>query len=182
MSELYSLFVKVKISKDQLHKFKSSRPVAPALNSSWTNWWDSREMYDKHALQVVQSYYADSYGQVIQGIIDEKFSGSQELYDPNSGIWYFYVLQFSENYQEIIPMMAMLKDLAHYLEPEATGHAFLYDYMWESKEVMFEITYQNKEAKLTSAARLGQLPAEVVNEANQILEAWSTELQKRYED
>lgn len=181
MSELSSLYIKVPISKEQLQKFKKSRPVAPALNSNWTNWWDSREMYNKQPLQVVQSYHAESYGQVIEEIIDERFTGAQETYDEQTKTWYFMVLQFSENYHEIIPMISMLKDLANYLEPNAKGLAILYDFMWDRLELMFEVNYQDKEAKLTTAHRIGEVDAQEMEEANRLMESWQQFLASQYD-
>ncbi|MFD1164202.1 hypothetical protein ACFQ2C_01140 [Sphingobacterium daejeonense] len=53
MSEPNSLFIKVKISKENLNAFLNARPKSSTLNSNWLEWWDSRMMYSKPDLKDV---------------------------------------------------------------------------------------------------------------------------------
>src|SRR6218665_4070039 len=74
MSELSSLYCKVKITKSQLEKFLSSSPEKPELNDNWLKWWDSRQMYSKMAMtsKLLYSYENDKNEGIINDWINDK--------------------------------------------------------------------------------------------------------------
>ena len=74
MSELSSLFCKVKITKSQLEIFLNSAPEKPTLNDNWQKWWDSREMYSKMDLtpEYLHAYNDNTNQEVLKGWMEYK--------------------------------------------------------------------------------------------------------------
>src|SRR5690606_6097767 len=121
MSEPNSLYVKIKITKEKLQQFFLDKPRVQTIDENWRTWWDSREIYSKQALENIPVYCAESNRHILDGLIDDQDFACFEQYDPISQHWIFVSVFFSENYTEILPMLAFLKDLAHYQNSNDKG-------------------------------------------------------------
>jgi len=178
MSEQSSLFIKVKISKENLNSFLSSRPVASILNSNWLEWWDSRLMYSKTELKNIPSFNSESNKQILEDLLVDKYSICKQEYNQDQGVWYFMSLQYSENYTEILPMLSWIKDLANYTDENDIGDAFIYDFLWGEGTVMAYIHIQNKQASLNRFDKTVQINTELLQEANQMFEDFMNSFEK----
>ena len=180
MSEPNSLFIKIKISQEQLEKFKQSRPVASILNNNWLNWWELREFNDKQSLTTISSYSTETNGELLEYFLEDIDMAAKEEYDAEKQLWYFYSLHFSENYLEIIPMISMIKDFAHYLDPESSGQAVLYDFLWGGDQVMFHVEIANKEASLSKFRRIKEIDRELIEESMEKLADLKQNQQRKF--
>lgn len=91
MSELSSLYCKVKISKPQLEKFLNSPLEEPELNKNWLDWWNSRKMYSKMELtpELLHTYNDDINKEVIDGWIDYPEAMAFSDYDEPAEEWHW---------------------------------------------------------------------------------------------
>ncbi|MCT1531050.1 MULTISPECIES: hypothetical protein [Sphingobacterium] len=170
MSEPNSLFIKVKISKENLNAFLNARPKSSTLNSNWLEWWDSRMMYSKPDLKDVLSFNVESNRHLLEHLLQDHYAFCKQEYNEEKNTWYFMSLQYSENYEEIIPMLSWIKDLATYTDESDTGAAFIYDHLWGDGTVMAYIEIQNKQGLLNKYDRVLQIDPDLLNEADSKLE------------
>ncbi len=177
MSEQCSLYIKVQVSKETLDAFLKARPIASTINSNWLEWWDSRAMHSKMELKNIPAYIVPTNGDILEDILEDKYIVAKQAY--KDGYWYLMGLQFSENYTEILPMVSWIKDLAAHLEPDATGVAFIYDYLWGDKTVMAHIEISEKLGKLTRIRRTTEINKEILDEANEMFENLINSLEDR---
>ncbi|MBW8683085.1 hypothetical protein [Chitinophaga rhizophila] len=168
MSELSSLFVKLKMKQDSLKRFFEARPAAPIPDEDWAAWWNSRDMYSKSTLQDIPMSSAASNGEVFESCLQapETFS----LIKTEEDIYIFTSLMFSENYYEILPMLAVLKSVAQYMEPGEEGVAFIYDYFWGGAAVMAHLELSAGKAVLKHTKDTSEMDEVLVNEANAALQ------------
>jgi len=143
MSEPSSLLVKVKISKQQLTGFLNAKPQQPTLDKSWIDWWDSKEMYSKSALlqKDLRCYNDISNGAIIDGWINktEKYTygmncGTFSHYDEAGETLHFGIIFFSENYFEMLPMIALVRSIATFKQEDETDFAIIYPYWFGGSE------------------------------------------------
>ncbi|VTP86458.1 hypothetical protein [Sphingobacterium daejeonense] len=170
MSELNSLFLKVKISKENLNAFLDARPKSSTLNSNWLDWWDSRMMYGKTDLDNIPAFNVESNRHLLNNLLQDDYAICQQEYDEEKNIWYFMSLQYSQNYDEILPMLSWIKDLATYTDESDTGDAFIYDHLWGDGTVMAYIQIQNKQGLLNKYDKVLQIDPDLLNEADSKLE------------
>jgi len=180
MSEPNSLYVKIEIKKERLQEFLDGKPKEVVLDDDWTAWWDLHDMVSKPPLTDIQPYRLDTNRTLIDEFLKDTRMGAAQHYDDAPGTWYLIILMFSENYLEILPMLAWLKDLAQYQEKHQRGTALIYDFLWGDGSVMAQLDFSAQQANLTNATRISDIDAEILNEANSALDTMLNDLQKRY--
>jgi hypothetical protein len=168
MSELSSLFVKLKINKENLERFLSAAVTTPVPDEDWTSWWDNREMYSKSPLKEIPKERKATNGEVFGAYLNIAETVSQEKRE--EGVYYFVSGFFSENYFEILPMLAVLKSAAQYMEPGDEGVAFIYDYFWGGEAVLAHLELHAGNAVLKHTKRTSEIDKKVVEEADQLLQ------------
>ncbi|MCR4032919.1 MULTISPECIES: hypothetical protein [Flavobacterium] len=151
MSELSSLYCKVKITKTQLEKFLNSSPEKPELNKNWLEWWDSRKMYSKMDLTPEQlQFYNDNTNQkVIDGWMNYREAMVFSDYDETAEEWHFGMMFFSENYLEMIPMFAFIISLEKYVSESPENRAIVFPFFWGDDDVSAFIYFENGNAILS---------------------------------
>ena len=182
MAEYDSLYISIQIPQDRLQQFFQATPSVAELTADWRTWWDSRAMYSKPALEQVPRYPFSSNRAVLDNLLGQRNSGSMEQYDAANGRWTFLALFFSENYTELLPLLALLKSLAPYLDAGATGSALVYDYYWGSAEVMAYLRFADQEALLTDCMQTTVIAPEVIQEADTALQDALDLFNKKYTD
>lgn len=182
MSEQCSLYVQIKIGENKLAAFFEDKPQPPLIDNNWLLWWESRAMYSKPSLTDIPTYSIPNNGAIIQEFVKDNRMGAYENYDDESGIWYLGIVFFSENYTEILPMLAWLKNLASYLEEDEKGVAFIYDFYWGDDSVMAYLEFSDKEALLMPTSHVSEINPAILAQANQQLESIVEEFQKRNEN
>ncbi|WP_312555155.1 hypothetical protein [Empedobacter brevis] len=182
MSEYHSLYIRVKISEEKLQQFFNARPVAQSTDENWLTWWNSHEMYSKQPLEQIPQYHTQNNRAVFDQLVNDRNFGSVEHYDTASQSWTFISAFFSENYIEILPMLALLKHLATYQHPEETGVALIYYFLWGDDEVMAYLEFANGQAMLKPYTKTQEIDAAILGEANKAIEAAVETYNKQFED
>lgn len=170
MSEYNSLYIKIKIKEEKLQQFFQASPVPQHIDENWLAWWNSRETYSKEPLEGVLPYPLQSNRAIFDQLLKSSDFGAQEYYDVDKETWTFITIFFSENYIEILPMLALLKDLASYMKPESKGHTFIYDFCWDYEQVMAYLEFSNQEATFKNYTSTTEIDAVILEEANHTLE------------
>lgn len=182
MSEPHSLYVKIKITKEKLQQFFLDKPLPQTVDDNWQSWWDSREMYAKQTLEHIPLYTVDSNRKLLDELLNDRGSGCLEAYDLHSQNWTFISVLFSENYIEILPMLALLKSLAHYQDSDGTGVAMIYDHLWGDGGVMAYLDFSGKQAVLKNYKTTTEMEPATLQKANETLETAMAQLNKQLED
>lgn len=165
MSELKSLYVSVRISKDRLDQFFADQPARAAVNENWIAWWESRQMYGPTPLTEIPSYTIAANRELVDIYLGMPKSTSFEDAE-TPGVWRFGVTFFSENYSELLPGLAWLTSLAAYMAPDEEGVAMVYDYFWGDQTVMAHIVFKDQQALLQTTARTSELDPELLKAAH----------------
>ncbi|MDQ1167739.1 hypothetical protein [Flavobacterium sp. SORGH_AS_0622] len=151
MSELSSLFSKLKITKAQLENFLKSAPEKPTLNDNWQKWWDSREMYSKMDLtpEYLRYYNEKTNQEVLDGWMEYKQAMAFSDYDEAKEEWQWGLLFFSENYVEMLPMLAFIVSMEKFVTESTENRAIVYPYFWGDSNVDAYIYFENGKAVLS---------------------------------
>jgi len=182
MAEYSSLYIKVRIREDKLQQFFLAKPIQVEIDENLRSWWHSREMYHKPALENMPVYRANSNRAVFDELLNDRNLGSMEQYDAASQSWIFISVFYSENYREILPMLALLKTLAGYQEKEEKGLALVYDFYWGGTTVMALLEFSDQQALLKDFTHPGQIESSVMDTVNRALETAVKVLNKQFED
>lgn len=170
MSEPNSLYVKIKITKEKLDQFFHGKTPPQLPDDNWNAWWDTRKMYSKQALQNIPIYQGESNRHILDEFINDQDFACFEQYDAISQDWIFVSVFFSENYTEILPMLAFLKELAHYQDHDDKGTAIIYDFLWGDGSVMAYLEFSSQQATLKAYTKITEIAPTMLYIANQTLE------------
>lgn len=180
MSELRSLFVKLKIKKENLDRFLTAALTPPVPDEDWTSWWESRDMYSKSPLKEIPMAFQKTNGAVIESCVNTKETISQEKWE--EGVYYFVSGFFSENFYEILPMLAVLKSAALYMEPGDEGVAIIYDYFWGGQDVLAHLELKAGQATLKHTSLTSQIDKKVLTESNKMIQDVIDAISSDYDD
>ncbi|SDF49450.1 hypothetical protein [Chitinophaga filiformis] len=169
MSEPRSLYLKIKTNKENLNRFFQDKPLPPEIDQDWTAWWNSRKMHSKSPLTKVPVY---AWIKTNRGLVDSYLSdpqtGTREQVS-EEGEWELAIALFSQNYTEILPMLAWLKSIASYMEAGDEGVAIIYDYFWGSGNVMMHMEFTGQQATFRLTNKTSEIDPKIVAEANDML-------------
>ncbi|SFW84265.1 hypothetical protein [Chitinophaga sancti] len=180
MSELRSLFVKLNIKKENLDRFLAAALTAPVVDEDWTAWWDSRKMYSKSSLEEIPTALQQTNGAVFESCVNFKDSFSQAKLE--NGVFYFISGFFSENFHEILPMLAVLKSAALYMEPGEEGIAIIYDYFWGDGDVLAHLDIKAGHAELKHTTDTTQIDKMVLAESDEMIQDVIDTISSAYDD
>lgn len=137
MSELSSLYCKVKITKSQLEEFLNCPVEKPELNKNWLEWWESRKMYSKMELntELLRAYNFSTNNDVVDYWMEYKQAMTFSDYDQNTEIWHWGMLFFSENFTEMLPMLNFIISLEKFVIENTENMAIVYPYFWGDNTV-----------------------------------------------
>jgi len=155
MSELSSLYCKVKITKPQLEKFLNSPLEEPELNKNWLDYWESRKMYSKSVLtqELLRTYNDDINKEVIDGWIDYPEAMAFSDYDETTEEWNWGMMFFSENFVEMIPMFAFIISMEKYVTESTENKAIVFPFFWGDNAVHAYIEFKDGKAVLSPKAQ-----------------------------
>jgi hypothetical protein len=173
MSELKSLYVRIKIKKENLERFFQDKPVAATIDPGWTDWWNSRNMYSPSPLTELPYYSTmETNRAVVDAFLNDRQSWTVEQ-NEGQGEWVFSIIFFSENYTEILPMLAWLKSIANYQDAGDEGIAMVYDFFWGGKLIMAHIVLDNQQASLKTTKHISEVEPAIMTEVTTGLQkAW----------
>jgi hypothetical protein len=182
MSELSSLYVRLKIKKENLERFFQEKPMAIEVDQDWTSWWDSRKMYSPSPLTEIPVYSSATNRAVLDALIKDPQTAGQEKQEEEEGIWSFSVVFFSENYFESLPMLAWLKSIAHYMDPGDEGVALIYDFFWGSRSVMAHLVFSEQKALFAHTKSTTKIEPAIRDAANNTLKTAFDLISAQYGD
>lgn len=170
MSQLNSLYVNIKIPKDNLERFLQAKPVEAAVDQDWTTWWESRDMYGKEPLSKIYFYQQDTNRDVLATTANECRIGKDEQMDDGDTEWTFCVVFFSENYEESLAMLTWLRSIAPYMDADGEGVALIYDFFWGSGVVMAHLAFKGQEVSFKLTEDTSELAPALLEAANNSLQ------------
>lgn len=171
--ELDTLYISIQIKKERLNAFFAARPMPAPIDKNWNQWWESRQMYNKLALETIPIYSKRCIRDVLDDLLKTASYGATEQYDDANQRWTFVALHFSENYHEILPMLALLKQLGSYTQ---TGFALIFDWMWGGDTVMAYVDFKGGEASLEPVIASYEIDLNRFEEADSYLQILSETL------
>lgn len=171
--ELDTLYISTQIEKERLNAFFAARPIPATIDKNWNQWWESRQMYNKLALETIPIYSKRCIRDVLDDLLKTASYGATEQYDDANQRWTFVALHFSENYHEILPMLALLKQLGSYTQ---TGFALIFDWMWGGDTVMAYVDFKGGEASLEPVIASYEIDLNRFEEADSYLQILSETL------
>ncbi|MGS2760922.1 hypothetical protein [Sinomicrobium sp. M5D2P9] len=185
MSEPSSLYVSIEIKKEKLEAFLKAQSKPLAVNIDVLAWWKSREMHSPTDIATVPQnhlhYPYATNGTLIKNFVtDQRFGASQQYHDA-AQIWTFILLQFSENFLEILPMISFFKQLATYQSQAEKGTAIIYDFLWGDGTVMAHLDFSGRQATLTKVSKTAAIDSEIAEKANKSLQHVLDKLNEQYE-
>ncbi len=182
MAEYSSLYINLEINEEKLNQFFFEKPVSQVIDDDWLEWWNSREMHGKKPLEQLPAYVTATNRNVFDELLQDKDFGAKERYDRASQRWIFIVVFFSENYNEILPMLSLLKSLAAYQESTQRGVAFICDFCWGHHEVMAYLEFADQKALLKKYIAPAEIASFIIEEADRKLEQAVADFNKQFED
>ncbi|WP_433900996.1 hypothetical protein [Sphingobacterium puteale] len=171
--ELDTLYISIQIEKERLNAFFAARPMQAAIDKNWLQWWESRQMYNKSDLETIPTYSRQCIRDVLDDLLNTASYGAMEQYDDTDQRWTFAALHFSENYHEILPMLALFKQLGSYTQ---TGFALIFDWMWGGDTVMAYIDFKGGEASIEPVIASYEVELKRFEEADSYLQVLSETL------
>ena len=185
MSELNSLFVKVKIKKNNLDDFFKSKPNEPKIDTNWTEWWNSREMSGKSELSQDQMhcYEQPNNQSIVESWVNDKRSGGFSEYDQENEIWNFGIVFFGNNYFEIIPGLVFIKSITDYIEDDVDNFAIVFDFFWNGDEVSTYTDFKDNKGYFKPEVQIkSDINSEHIKYSETYLAKKTQEFSKAYED
>lgn len=170
MSEYNSLYINIQIEEAKLRQFFEEKPAEQSVDKNWLTWWDSRKMYGKQPLDSLRTYQTSSNRVIFDELLLGRDYGASEHYNEASKTWIFISVFFSENYQEILPLLALLKNLASHQDMGDKGVAMIYDHLWGSDSVMAYLEFTHQQARLKDYTQTAAIELSILHAANQSLE------------
>lgn len=158
------MYLRCTISPDQYAKAMAAPPGAALTYHDWQKWFDGKGMYGPGTVDAesLRDSGATSMADLVQAWVG---AGALSRYDPTSGRWQFALLQFTDNYGEMIQLLAPLRGIAPYCTAEADSFLLIYSYVWGNGDNAY-LTLTKKRSRFAAAPT----PAQRV-EADAALEA-----------
>lgn len=128
-SEPSSVYLRCSMTPEQYAQAMAA-PLRPAISySDWQKWFDSKDMYG--SARVDAEWLQDSGARSLQEVVQMwTGTGGSSQYDPQTGRWQFALLEFTDNYGEMIQLLAPLRSVAPYCQPGSDSFLLIYSYIW----------------------------------------------------
>lgn len=117
------------MTPEQYAKAMAAAPRPAISYSDWQKWFDSKDMYG--SARVDAEWLQDSGARSLQEVVQMwTGTGGSSHYDPQTGRWQFALLEFTDNYGEMIQLLAPLRSVAPYCQPGSDSFLLIYSYIW----------------------------------------------------
>lgn len=166
MSEPSSFFLRATIKKDQYLKFMQTPPKPPTLNDDWLKWWESRDMSGKSDLKDnIRTWRDQSNQEIVNGWLAAEGTLAFSAFDEMTNVWEFGIIMCSENYSEIIQLLAFCESIFPYKTFSPHDFAIIYPYFWGDSNVMAYMTFAQDGAALTLAESVADVAKDHLDNA-----------------
>lgn len=172
MSEPSSFFLKVSITQAQFDRFMQSAPTPPHLDANWQGWWDSREMYGKKALTEtdIGCYDIGTNQEIVNLWLGGEEAYAFSSFDGIREVWEFGIVMCTENYTELLPLLAFVLSIAPYKKHSPDDFAVVYPFFWGDSGVMAYIGFEPQAGLIPEISSTEQVPAAHLQHAESCLE------------
>lgn len=129
-SEPSSVYLRCTMTAEQYAKAMAAPPGSALAYSDWQAWFDSQ---GPSGLGPVELEWLRDYSAApsLQALVQLWLgAGGTSRYDPQTGSWQFALLEFTDNYGEMIQLLAPLRGVASYCQPQSGSFLFIYSYFW----------------------------------------------------
>lgn len=128
-SEPSSVYLRCSMTPEQYAQAMAAPPRPAISYSDWQKWFDSKDMYG--SARVDAEWLQDSGARSLQEVVQMwTGTGGSSQYDPQTGRWQFALLEFTDNYDEMIQLLAPLRSVAPYCQPGSDSFLLIYSYIW----------------------------------------------------
>ncbi|MGR4040872.1 hypothetical protein FW796_15725 [Pseudomonas sp. 910_21] len=128
-SEPSSVYLRCSMTPEHYAQAMAAPPRPAIAYNDWQKWFDSKDMYG--SARVDAESLEDSGAKSLQEVAQMwAGAGGTSHYDPQTGRWQFVLLQFTENYGEMIQLLAPLRSVAPYCQPGSDSFLLIYSYIW----------------------------------------------------
>ncbi|QIH05692.1 MULTISPECIES: hypothetical protein [unclassified Pseudomonas] len=128
-SEPSSVYLRCTMTPEQYANAMAAAPRPAISYGDWQKWFDSKDMYG--SARVDAQWLQDSGARSLQEVVQIwAGQGSASHYDPRTGRWQFALLEFTDNYGEMIQLLAPLRGVAAFCQPDSDSFLFIYSYIW----------------------------------------------------
>lgn len=128
-SEPSSVYLRCSMTPEHYAQAMAAPPRPAIAYNDWQKWFDSKDMYG--SARVDAESLEDSGAKSLQEVAQMwAGAGGTSHYDPQTGRWQFALLQFTENYGEMIQLLAPLRSVAPYCQPGSDSFLLIYSYIW----------------------------------------------------
>lgn len=128
-SEPASVYLRCTMSPEQ-YAAAMAAPLGQARDfDDWQNWFDGADLYGSGKVDADSLRDADTANlEQLTGA----WVGRHDLssYDKKTGRWQFALLQFTENYGEMIQLLAPLRAVAPYCAPDSDSFLLIWGPVW----------------------------------------------------
>lgn len=127
-SEPSSLYFRCNMTAAQYAEVKAAPPGGAPAFDDWQQWFDSHGMYGPG--KVRSEDLRPLVARNLRELVGVSGWGTYSEYDEKAGAWRFALLQFSDNYGEMISLLAPLRSVAPYCAADSDSFMLVYSYIW----------------------------------------------------
>src|SRR5262249_29701975 len=130
----------VHVTAEKLQAFHNSRLIAPRSYTDWHPWLDTKTFYSDITAADIQNMDpvhdagvsdGQSVGEYLAFLLQDAYaSPAHAHYDATSQTWILCVMQLSENYNEFILVLSILRGIAAYKDLPDEDFIIIYPYLW----------------------------------------------------
>lgn len=144
-SEPSSVYLRCTMTPQQYAKAMAAPPGSARAYNDWQTWFDGQGMYGPGKVQ--PEWLLDSDAQSLGDLLQAwDGAGGLSHYDPATGRWQFALLEFTENYGEMIQLLAPLRSVAPYCKADSDSFLFIYSYIWDDGDNAY-LTLNQKQSR-----------------------------------
>ncbi|TLG74190.1 hypothetical protein [Culicoidibacter larvae] len=134
MSESSSLFVHVHITKENLNNFMNSAAKNVGEYLDWLPWFELKQRVYGDVPELLKN--SDGRN---QGLSGHAIGAEHMRYDPETQVFTLDNLFLSESFEVFLPIVAALRGLEQYIEPDTDNNfVLIYPYWWGETSQMDE--------------------------------------------
>lgn len=128
-TEQSSLYVRCTMTSAHYAAAMAAPPGSALGYHDWQQWFHSRGIQVPVTLD--KAWLRDSTAPTLQALLQVwSGQGTMSRYDEKTGRWQFALFEFTDNYGEMIQLLAPLRSMARYCEADSDSFLVIYSYLW----------------------------------------------------
>ncbi|WP_235777280.1 hypothetical protein [Pseudomonas piscis] len=128
-NEPSSVYLRCNMTPEDYAKAMAATPRPALAYGDWQQWFNSKQMYGPGLVDAES--LRDSGARSLQETVEIWMGpGAYSRYDPKAGRWQLALLEFTDNYGEMIQLLAPLRGVAAFCLPDSDSFLFIYSYIW----------------------------------------------------